>query len=270
MSDWVIKLEKREGKENHVITSTDLEVKWHHWSNLSSSYGSRLRHIYRDQVWVVSCVLSSQAVMALEFLLMSTRFNYFLLLRDEQNFKCVGGVLVVIKCKYLPPTYLHFIKDIEDRCLLLMSSMSLSTISGTSNDAKAPYGPKSMHIFIMSQIRHSHRQYDTRKWRGTKRGLNRAKVWPPGHTTLAGRPCVGTFPKTILFTCLAEAVLKVSNVQRQCKEETWPPRQVAWSAGLTSGPHMYNLQTQHRLTLPINTMVLPPTESVKRVWFSPL
>jgi hypothetical protein len=66
--------------------------------------------------------------MALEFLLMSPGFNSFLLIRDEQNSKCVcgggGGVLAVIKCIYLPPTYLHFIQDIEDRCLLLTSSMS--------------------------------------------------------------------------------------------------------------------------------------------------
>jgi hypothetical protein len=34
------------------------------------------------------------------------------------------GVLAVIKCIYLLPTYLHFIQDIEDRCLLLTSSMS--------------------------------------------------------------------------------------------------------------------------------------------------
>jgi hypothetical protein len=61
--------------------------------------------------------------MALEFLLLSPRFNSFLLLGDEQNSKC-GGVLAVIKCIYLPPTYLYFIQDIEDRCLLLMSSTS--------------------------------------------------------------------------------------------------------------------------------------------------
>jgi hypothetical protein len=30
--------------------------------------------------------------MALEFLLMSLGFNSFLLLRDEQNSRCVGGV----------------------------------------------------------------------------------------------------------------------------------------------------------------------------------
>jgi hypothetical protein len=55
---------------------------------------------------------------------MSPGFNSFLLLRDEQNSKCVWGVLVVIKCIYLPPTYLHFIQDIEDMCLFLTSSMS--------------------------------------------------------------------------------------------------------------------------------------------------
>jgi hypothetical protein len=33
-------------------------------------------------------------------------------------------LLVVIKCIYLPPTYLHFIQDIKDRCLLLTSSTS--------------------------------------------------------------------------------------------------------------------------------------------------
>jgi hypothetical protein len=87
---------------------------------------------------------------------------------------------------------------------------------------------------------------------------------------VAGRPCVGAFPKTVSSTCPAEAVLKVSNAQRWCKEETWPPGQVAWPTGLTSRPHAPNLRPQHRLTLPINTMVLPPAESVKRVRFSPL
>jgi hypothetical protein len=58
--------------------------------------------------------------MALEFLLMSLGFNSFLLLRDEQSV----GVLAVIKCIYLLPTYLYFIQYIEDRCILLTSSMS--------------------------------------------------------------------------------------------------------------------------------------------------
>jgi hypothetical protein len=36
----------------------------------------------------------------------------------------VLSLLSVIKCIYLPPTYLHFSQDKEDRCLLLTSSTS--------------------------------------------------------------------------------------------------------------------------------------------------
>jgi hypothetical protein len=34
-------------------------------------------------------------------------------------------LLAVIKCIYILPTYLHFMQDIEDRCLLLMSFVNL-------------------------------------------------------------------------------------------------------------------------------------------------
>jgi hypothetical protein len=88
------------------------------------------------------------------------------------------------------------------------------------------------------------------------------------HITLASRPCIGVFPKTVLSTCPKEVVLNVSNAQWRCKEKTWPPDQVAWPTGLTSGPHMPNLHPEHRLT-PINTIVLPLVESVKKVRFSP-
>jgi hypothetical protein len=45
--------------------------------------------------------------------------------------------------------------------------------------------------------------------------------------------------------------------------------QVAWPAGLTSGPLVPNLRPEHGLTPPINTTVLPLVESVKKVRFSP-
>jgi hypothetical protein len=83
-----------------------------------------------------------------------------------------------------------------------------------------------MHIFIMSKIRHRHKKYDTRKQPGTNHGLNRAKVWPAGHITLVGQPCVGAFSKTILSMCPVEAVLKVFNAQRRCKQESI---QIRWS-----------------------------------------
>jgi hypothetical protein len=89
-----------------------------------------------------------------------------------------------------------------------------------------------------------------------------------GHITLAGQPSVDTFPEIVLSTCPEEAVLKVFNAQGQCKEETWPPGQVAWLADLTSGPHVPNLRPEHCLNPPINTPVLPQAESVKRVRFN--
>jgi hypothetical protein len=36
----------------------------------------------------------------------------------------VWGVLAVVKCIHLSPTYRHFIQDIEDRLLLLTSSIN--------------------------------------------------------------------------------------------------------------------------------------------------
>jgi hypothetical protein len=53
---------------------------------------------------------------------MSLGINSFLLLWMSKTLSVCGGVLAVIKCIYLPPTYLYFIQDIEDRCLLLTSS----------------------------------------------------------------------------------------------------------------------------------------------------
>jgi hypothetical protein len=58
--------------------------------------------------------------------------------------------------------------------------------------------------------------------------------WAQPSQGVAGRACVGAFPKTVLSTCPGEAVLKVSNVQRWCKEETWP-------TSLSSGPHVPTL-----------------------------
>jgi hypothetical protein len=95
--------------------------------------------------------------MALEFLLMTLGFNSFILFRDEQNSKCVWGVLAVIKCIYLPPTYLYLMQHIEDMCLLLMSSTSFVDLPFQEYQMieKASYRPKSIHIFLISKTRGS-------------------------------------------------------------------------------------------------------------------
>jgi hypothetical protein len=121
-----------------------------------------------------------------------------------------------------------------------------STISGTSDDGKAPYGPKSMHIFIMSKIRHRHRQYDTSKWCGINHRLNRAKVWPAGHITLVGRPCVGTFPKTASTTCQSKSVRGVSNVGKAVQLGNL----AAWPSCMTGRPIKWAPCAQFLATTP--------------------
>jgi hypothetical protein len=46
-------------------------------------------------------------------------------LMARKNGVVAAKLLTVIKCKYLPPTCLHFIQDVEDRCLLLTSFINL-------------------------------------------------------------------------------------------------------------------------------------------------
>jgi hypothetical protein len=96
------------------------------------------------------------------------------------------------------------------------------------------------------------------------------KAWAQPSQGLAGRPCVGTFPKTVLSTCPAEAVLKVSNTQRRCKEETWLPSKVAWPVGR---PDKWASRAQSSARTPPYSSYkyhgAPPVESVKKVRFSP-
>jgi hypothetical protein len=61
--------------------------------------------------------------MTLEFLLSPQDLILFFFSGTSKTV-FVWGVLAVNKCIYLPSTYLHFIQDIEDRCLLKMSSKS--------------------------------------------------------------------------------------------------------------------------------------------------
>jgi hypothetical protein len=55
---------------------------------------------------------------------MSPGFNSFFWSEMSKTLSVEGGVLVVIKCIYLTPSYLHFMQVIEHRCILLTSSTS--------------------------------------------------------------------------------------------------------------------------------------------------
>jgi hypothetical protein len=141
-------------------------------------------------------------------------------------------------------------------------------ISGTSDDGKAPCGPKFMHIFKMSKIRHSHREYDMRRSCGTKPGPNRAKVGPANPPSLADWLGVGAFLNSALSTCQGMLVHGASNAQSWGGQETWLADHLSWPDGLTSRPPEPHFWTKPRLNPPINTPVLLPTKSVKKVRFS--
>jgi hypothetical protein len=64
-----------------------------------------------------------------------------------------------------------------------------------------------MHIFIMSKMRHSHRQYETRGRCGTKPGPSRGKLVPAAPTFLASRLEFGVFSKTVSYTCQGRSVM---------------------------------------------------------------
>jgi hypothetical protein len=142
--------------KNHVITGTNLEVKWHSCSSLLASYGSRLRHIHIAHVWVVSYVLYSRAITTLEFLLMSLGFNYFLLLRMSKTLSGGGGVgyhKMHIFTTNIPTFHARYKRLVP--ITKEFHEFYWSNISGTSDDEKASYGPKSIHIFLMFKTRAS-------------------------------------------------------------------------------------------------------------------
>jgi hypothetical protein len=58
--------------------------------------------------------------------------------------------------------------------------------------------------------------------------------------------------------------------ERWCYHKAWPPSQVKWPAGLTTGLPELKLQPRYRLNPPINTLLLLPVEGVKKVRFRPL
>jgi hypothetical protein len=140
------------------------------------------------------------------------------------------------------------------------------TISGTSDDRKAPYGPKSIHMFIMSKTRGRNRQYDTRGRCGTKPEPSRAKVGPVGPTPLAGRPGFGIFSKSVFNTCQHKSVRRVTIVGKV----VLPQSLVAQPSQVASRPPEPKLRPRNQLNPPINTLLLLLTESVKKVRFSPL
>jgi hypothetical protein len=186
---------------------------------------------------------------------MSPGFNSFLLLRDDQNSKCVWGVLAVIKFIYLPPTYLHFTQDIENKCLLLTSSTSFVDLPFQEHQVIEKHH-MDQNPYISSLCPNPRVITNNMTW-----GDSVAKVGPAGQ----GLAC---------FQNPLSPRVKLSRQEgnpkweRRCSNKTWPPGQPSRLAGLTSGPPEPQLWPRHQLNPPINTPILLLVESVKKVRFS--
>jgi hypothetical protein len=198
--------------------------------------------------------------MALQFLLISPGFNSFLLLRDEKNSKC-GPVLAVIKCIYLPPTYLHLIQDIKDRWLLLMSSMSFVDLPLQEHRMTEKHH-MDQNPYISSLCPKSGVVTDNMTW-----GDNVAQSPGPAEPKW-GRLAPPPWPVSLGLASFWNLSSTHVNLSRQKGYPTsemwwchkaWPSGQVKWSAGLTSGPPEPKLQPRHRLKPLINTLLLFPT-----------
>jgi hypothetical protein len=168
-------------------------------------------------------------------------------------------VLVVIKCIYLPPTCLHFIQDIEDRCLLLTHSTRFVDLPFQEHRITEKH-----HMDKKSCISSLCPKYGivtNNMTRGTDVAQSTSSTEPR-----CGQPATSPSPaghvlahlqKNVLSTCPDEAVIKIYNVQRWCKEDTWSPSHVAWSTILTNGLHMPNIWLELRLNAPTDTPCFP-------------
>jgi hypothetical protein len=208
--------------------------------------------------------------MVLDFLLISLGYNFSLLLGDEQNSKYVLGVLAVIKCIYLPPTYLYFIQDIEDRCLLLTSSTSFVDL---------PF----QECWMMEKHHVDQNPYISSICPkpgvitdNTTRGDDVAQS--PGPTEPKwGRLVPHPWPAgqgLAYFQNLLSPHVKLSQQEgnpkweRRCCYKTWPPSHPSQPAGLTCGPPEPQLRPWHRLNSSIKTPVHLLAKKVNKVRFN--
>jgi hypothetical protein len=121
---------------------------------------------------------------------------------------CVGGV----GCHkiHIFTANIHFTQDIENKCLLLTSSTSFVDLPFQEHQViKASYGPKSIHIFIMSKSKGHHKQYDMRGQRGQSG---------------AGRPRFGVFSKSTFTTCQAKSARRESKVGKTVQQQNLATR----------------------------------------------
>jgi hypothetical protein len=141
-------------------------------------------------------------------------------------------VLTVIKCIYLPPTYLYFIQNIEDRCLLLTSFTSFVDLPFSEHRMTEKHH-MDQNPYISSLCPKPGVVTDN-----MIQGDNVAQSLGPAEPKW-GRPAGQDL---VSFRNPSSTRVNLSwqegypMWERRCCHKAWPPSQVKWLAGLTSGP----------------------------------
>jgi hypothetical protein len=151
------------------------------------------------------------------------------------------GVLAVIKCIYLPPTYLHFIQDIEDRCLLLMSCTSFVDLPFQEHRMT-----KKHHIDqnpYISPLCPKPGVVTDNMTRGDNMAQSSSLAEPKwGRPTGQGLVSLQNQSSTRVNLSRQEGY---PMWERRCCHKAWSPYQVKWPTGLRSGPPEPQLRPRH-------------------------
>jgi hypothetical protein len=179
-------------------------------------------------------------------------------------------VLADIRCIYLLPTYLHFIKDIEDKCLLLMSFTCFVDLPFQEHQMMEKHH-MDKNPYISSLCPKWDIVTDNMTWEDDmaqspvptkpKDGRSATPPWPASQGLASFRN-----PSSTRVNLSRQKGYPMQ--EWQCCHKACPPNQVKWSAVLTSGPPKPQFQPRHQLNPPINTLLLLPVEGVKKVRFS--
>jgi hypothetical protein len=119
----------------------------------------------------------------------------------------VWGVLAVIKCIYLSSIYLHFIQDMENRCILLTTSMSFVDLTFQKH-----WVTKKHHMDQNPYISSLCPKPEVTN--NMTRGMlwHKARVQPS--QSGADKPRFGVFLKSAFTTCQAKSARRESKVEK--------------------------------------------------------
>jgi hypothetical protein len=116
--------------------------------------------------------------------------------------------MAVIKYTYLPPTYPNFIRDIEDRCLLLMSSVSFVDLPFQEHQMMEKHRVDQIHAYphyVQNKTQSQTICHEMMMWHKDRAQLCQSGAGQPHF--LGWWSGIGIFSKTVSYTCQGRSVM---------------------------------------------------------------